>query len=85
VNATTTRYYLRVYHRVRNPLLARPYEAMMGIANRFILNQDRRVVITQTPPVSLDADQDRLIGADRAIIQFRRIYARLLAGDTRNG
>ena len=85
VNATTTRYYLRVYHRVRNPLLARPYEAMMGIANRFILNQDRRMVITQTPPVSLDADQDRLIGADRAIIQFRRIYARLLAGDACEG
>jgi phenylpropionate dioxygenase-like ring-hydroxylating dioxygenase large terminal subunit len=77
VNATRTRYYLRVYHR-RNPLLARPYEAMMGIANRFILNQDRRVVITQTPPDSLAANDDRLIGADRAIIQFRRIYARLL-------
>ncbi|WP_293028116.1 aromatic ring-hydroxylating dioxygenase subunit alpha [Pandoraea sp.] len=72
VNESTTRYYLRFYHRVRNPLLARPLEFIMGLSNRFILNQDRRVVVTQTPRDSAHAEQDRLIGADRAIIEFRR-------------
>ncbi|MBX9946624.1 MAG: aromatic ring-hydroxylating dioxygenase subunit alpha [Reyranella sp.] len=79
VNERTTRYYLRVYHRHRNPLIARPFEALMGIANRFILNQDRRVVVTQTPADSAEARGDRLIGTDLAISQYRRLQAELLA------
>jgi phenylpropionate dioxygenase-like ring-hydroxylating dioxygenase large terminal subunit len=79
INAQTTRFYLRVYHRWHNPLLARPFEWLMGLSNRFILNQDRRVVVTQTPPSSTDASEDRLIGADRAISQFRRLYAGFLS------
>ncbi len=77
VNDQTTLYYLRVYHHIQNPLLAKPYEWLIGLSNRFILNQDRRVVVTQTPLDSADAE-DRLIGADRAISQFRQIHARLL-------
>ena len=77
VNDQTTLYYLRVYHRIQNPLLAKPYEWLIGLSNRFILNQDRRVVVTQTPLKSADGE-DRLIGADRAISQFRQIHARLL-------
>ena len=77
VNETETRYYLRVYHRVQNPLLAQAFEFLMGLSNRFILNQDRRVVTTQTPKDSGLADGDRLIPADRAISQFRRWHARL--------
>lgn len=78
VNEHRTRYYLRVYHRIRNPVAAKVFETLIGLGNRFILNQDRRVVVTQTPRDSSDARQDRLIGADRAVSQFRRLHARLL-------
>ena len=79
INEHTPRYYLRVYHKVRNPLLAGPFEFLVGLSNRFILNQDRRVVVTQRPLRSDEALDDRLIGADRAIIQYRRWHARALA------
>ncbi|MGY6217206.1 Rieske 2Fe-2S domain-containing protein [Methylolobus aquaticus] len=79
INGRKTRYYLRVYHRHRNPLVAKIFEAMIGLSNRFILNQDRRVVVTQTPADSADAHDDRPIGADRAILEFRRLHAALLA------
>jgi len=79
INDGLTRYYLRLYHRHRNPLVARPFEWLMAVSNRFILDQDRRVVVTQTPPVSLDATDDRLVGADRAIVQFRRQLGALLS------
>ncbi len=78
INEQKTRYYLRAYHQVRNPLLARPFEFLLGLSNRFILNQDRRVVVTQRPLRSADAGHDRLIGADRAIAQYRRWHARAL-------
>ena len=78
INGQKTRYYLRVYHRISNPLIAKAFEALMGLSNRFILSQDRRVVVTQTPLDSSAAQQDILIGADRAVSQFRRYHARLL-------
>lgn len=84
VNEQRTRFYLRVCHTIRNPLLAWPFEKLMGLSNRFILNQDRRVVVTQTPANSAQARGDRLIEADRAIAQFRHLHASLLergAGD----
>jgi len=81
INERRTRYYLRVYHRIRNPFIAKPFEVLMGLSNRFILNQDRRVVVTQTPTSSSDAHEDKLIGADRAIRQFRSLHARLLERD----
>lgn len=86
VDEHRVRYYLRFYHRLRLPLLAGAFEAVMGWTNRLVLDQDRRVVITQTPANSLDAADDRFIEADRAILQFRRQLERLLravdAGDT---
>ena len=48
------------------------FEKVMGICNLVILNQDKRVILTQTPANSLDDNQDRFIGADRAIIEYRR-------------
>lgn len=78
INDRTTRYYLRLYHRHRNPLVAWPFEWLMAMSNRFILAQDRRVVVTQTPPVSLDATEDRPVAADRAIVQYRRQLSTLL-------
>jgi phenylpropionate dioxygenase-like ring-hydroxylating dioxygenase large terminal subunit len=78
IDEKRTRYYLRVYHRFRNPFIAKPFEALMGLSNRFILNQDRRVIVTQTPNKSFDAREDRFIEADRAISQFRSMHVRLL-------
>ena len=51
----------------------------MGLSNRYILEEDRRVIVTQRPMDSGEADHDRVIGADRAISQFRRIHQDLLA------
>ncbi len=79
VNERETRYYLRVYHRVRNPVAAQLFEFFIGLSNRYILDQDRRVVVTQTPLDSSMAADDRFIGADRAIIQYRRIHQQLLS------
>jgi sensor domain CHASE-containing protein len=58
--------------------LAKVYEWFVGLSNRLILDQDRRVVVTQTPLDSSQAKDDRFIGADRAIIQFRRLHAKLM-------
>ena len=80
VNERETRYYVRVYHRINNPAWAKVYEFFIGLSNRFILDQDRRVVVTQTPLDSSQALDDRHIGADRAIIQFRRLHAKLSDG-----
>lgn len=82
INETTTRYYLRVYHKTRNPLLAWAFEKMIGVSNRLILNQDRRVVITQRPYNTLTAGHEKLIGADRAIAQYRRWQTHLIKGET---
>ena len=79
VNERCTRYYLRFYHQVQLPLLAQLFEQALGWSNRHILGQDRRVVLTQTPANSLDASGDRFIEADRAIIEFRRRLAAMLA------
>jgi phenylpropionate dioxygenase-like ring-hydroxylating dioxygenase large terminal subunit len=78
VNAQTTRYYLRVYHRIHIPVVAKLFEWVMAVSNYIIINQDKRVILAQTPLDSSDARQDRLVGADRAISQFRRIHARML-------
>ena len=78
INEHKTRYYLRVYHRIRNPFIAKAFEFVMGLSNRYILRQDQRVVVTQTPLNSSYAREDRLIEADRAISEFRRQHERLL-------
>lgn len=82
INEHRTRYYMRVYHRYRNPLIGKPFELAMCLSNRLILGQDRRVVLAQTPRDSADAD-DRLIGADRAIARFRRELDMRLRKDER--
>ncbi len=81
INAQKTRYYLRIYHRHRAAIVAKPFEMLMGISNRFILEQDRKVVVTQTPADSSAAGDDRPIGADRAIVKFRQQLARLINND----
>lgn len=55
INEKKTRYYLRVYHHFRVPLIRQLFEVLMGLSNRIILNQDKRVVLTQTPSNSSNA------------------------------
>jgi hypothetical protein len=62
---------------VRWRLLAWPFERLMNWSNRYILGQDRHVVVSQTPASSLDAD-DRHVAADRAIVLYRKWLARAL-------
>jgi phenylpropionate dioxygenase-like ring-hydroxylating dioxygenase large terminal subunit len=81
INDHTVRYYLRLYHRVSLPVVSHAFELVMGWSNRFVLNQDRRVVLTQTPASSLDAGGDRFIEADRGIIEYRKQLERLLRPD----
>ncbi|WP_103974666.1 aromatic ring-hydroxylating oxygenase subunit alpha [Methylovulum psychrotolerans] len=83
VNNQSTRYYLRLYHHVHIPIISMLFEKVMGLSNLFILNQDKRVILKQTPTNSLDANQDRFICADRAIIEYRRhLKKSLKLGDT---
>jgi phenylpropionate dioxygenase-like ring-hydroxylating dioxygenase large terminal subunit len=78
INEHATRYYLRVYHQFGPRLTSRPLGWLMSLSNRFILNQDRRVVVTQTPASSEHAGDDRIVAADRAIVEFRKQLARFL-------
>lgn len=81
VNAGCTRYYLRSCHRIGPAWLARPFSWLLRASNRYVLRQDRAVVVTQTPASSVGVTGDRFISADRAIVQYRRMHARLLDGD----
>jgi phenylpropionate dioxygenase-like ring-hydroxylating dioxygenase large terminal subunit len=80
INDHSTRYYLRSYRPARNAWLTQPFDWLLSWVNRFILTQDQRVVVTQTPRDSADAIGDHLMGMDGAIIQFRRLHGQMLAG-----
>jgi phenylpropionate dioxygenase-like ring-hydroxylating dioxygenase large terminal subunit len=73
VDNAHTRFYLRYYQRfVRLPILKQIVNWMTVIGSRVILRQDRRVVITQLPVKSWYGMPERLISADRPIIEYRR-------------
>lgn len=78
VNEQCTRYYLRSYLRLRIPLLSTAVHRLLSWSNRFILNQDRRVVVTQPAGSSLQGSGDHLLGSDRAIIAYRQQLTRQL-------
>lgn len=78
VHAGQTRFYVRACHQVRIPLLSGLYSRLLGLSNRWILREDQRVVTRILPASSLDADNDHLIAADRAIVQFRKLWRRHL-------
>lgn len=73
IHASSTRFYVRSYHRFRWPLIRTIVSWALGLSNRLILNQDKRVVSSQTPTSSLDA-VDHPLGCDRAILAFRKWY-----------
>lgn len=73
-----TLYYLRSYLPSRWGVLGWLMHRVTRWTNRVVLGQDRRVVVTQTPPMSFDARDDRLLPTDRAIIEYRKWLDRTL-------
>lgn len=71
-----TRFYLRLCHKIRLPIIRQFYEFVVQYFNKIILLQDLRVITHITPTYSPDAQSDRFIGADRAILIYRRWLTR---------
>ncbi len=75
VSPETTRLYLRAYQGVfALPLLAPLLGPIFNRSNAIILNEDRRVVVSQRPLDSSEAANEKLFPSDRAIDHFRRLW-----------
>jgi phenylpropionate dioxygenase-like ring-hydroxylating dioxygenase large terminal subunit len=73
IDETNTRMYVRFYQRVaRVPGLRELFNLLSLPANRVILNQDKRVVLTQLPKRSDLRMGEKLIQGDGPIIAYRR-------------
>ena len=70
--------YLRSHQRfVRVPLIGNLVAQLITPSNRIILNQDKRVVLTQVPKKTSRTMGERLIPADKPIIEYRTIREKL--------
>jgi len=70
--------YLRYYQRYVNlPLLRQWVADLINLSSIVILNQDKRVVITQRPLKSGLKIGEKLIPADKPIIEYRTIRQKL--------
>lgn len=66
--------YLRSYQRfMRLPILRTIFTWFFNPSNRIILNQDKRVVLTQRPLKSALYMDEKLIPQDGPIIEYRRV------------
>ncbi|MCA1900189.1 MAG: aromatic ring-hydroxylating dioxygenase subunit alpha [Chloroflexi bacterium] len=80
IDEENTMMYLRQYHRVKLPILRQVFEFLAGLGNLYILNQDKRVVVTQRPPrPDLDIGET-LIPGDYPIALYRKRRRTLIAG-----
>jgi phenylpropionate dioxygenase-like ring-hydroxylating dioxygenase large terminal subunit len=80
IDEENTMLYVRFYQRfIRVPVL-REIVSFFGakVGNRKILNQDKRVVITQRPKKTALKMEEKLIQGDRPIIEYRRRRQALL-------
>lgn len=74
VDEQTTLLYLRSYQGfVQIPGLRELVGLINNFSNRYILNEDKRVVLTQQPLDSAKASDETLMPSDRAIAHFRKI------------
>jgi phenylpropionate dioxygenase-like ring-hydroxylating dioxygenase large terminal subunit len=80
IDDENTMMYLRLYHNVRFPIARQLTEWIGGIGNLFILNQDKRVVITQRPPRPDLGLGEILIPGDHPIILYRKRRRDLIEG-----
>jgi phenylpropionate dioxygenase-like ring-hydroxylating dioxygenase large terminal subunit len=70
--------YLRSYQRfMRLPIIRSIVTWFFNPSNRVILNQDKRVVLAQRPIKSALQMEEKLIPADRPIIEYRRVREEL--------
>ena len=72
IDNENTLMYLRQYHKVRFPIARQLTEWLGGIGNLFILNQDKRVVVTQRPPRPDMDIGEIMIQGDQPIIMYRK-------------
>lgn len=68
-----TKIYIRFYQRfMRLPILKQGIHSLSNLANKVILHQDRRVVITQLPKKSGLLIGENLVQGDLPIIEYRK-------------
>ncbi len=73
VDDTHTKFYLRYYQSfIKVPIIKNLVNITTALGSRVILKQDKQVVITQQPPRSDYGMPEKLIHADRPIIEYRR-------------
>jgi phenylpropionate dioxygenase-like ring-hydroxylating dioxygenase large terminal subunit len=72
IDETNTMMYLRQYHKVRFPLIRQIFEFLAGLGNLYILNQDKRVVVTQRPARPDLGIGEVLIPGDHPIVMYRK-------------
>lgn len=78
VDDTNTRIYLRFYQSfMRLPILKQIIGSLSNISNRYILHQDRKVVLSQLPTKTEIDMGEKLIQGDLPIIEFRKKRAEL--------
>lgn len=81
VDENNTHIYLRFYQKFMNvPILRQVVNSLSNISNKYILHQDRRVVMTQIPKKTELRMGENLIQGDAPIIEFRKRRA-FLKGD----
>ena len=78
VDDSNTRIYLRFYQRfMKIPVLKQMVNSISNISNKYILHQDRRVVLTQIPKKTELKMSENLIQGDAPIIEYRKRRAEL--------
>ena len=81
IDESNTRIYLRFYQRfMKAPILRQMVNGLSNISNKYILHQDRRVVLTQIPKKTELKMGENLIQGDAPIIEYRKRRA-LLKGE----
>ena len=78
IDDENTMMYLRQYHKVHLPVLRQLTEWLGGLGNLYILNQDKRVVVTQRPPRPDLGIGEILIQGDGPIVLYRKTRRALI-------
>jgi len=85
IDETHTRIYLRFYQKfMTTPGLKQLVNGLSSISNKYILHQDRRVVLTQIPIKTELKMGENLVQGDAPIIEFRKRRAKLKGEFTEN-
>ena len=80
IDEGNTRIYLRFYQKfMKVPGLKQLVNSISNISNRYILHQDRSVVLTQVPKKTELKMGENLIQGDAPIIEYRKRRAALKA------